>query len=365
MSRTLTYTILFAFVAFVIGQCYIILPTLTQILDVKTLDEHPYLLIVYYVAAISAAIGAGYFDLKYSAKHGLLFSLASASIGMFLLAASRLEIPYLIFAQLFLGMSTGGAFSSLNILAVEHISKLSPHVLLFFYAAFPLGSATVPAVLLSYQQEKMHAWQEIPLYLAFGSLFLFMIAKLIVTETGEQARIGAKLKGLRWMHVPYMLVAFCISIPLTVMQTWGDNSPDAGVAFTSLFLLSMAVGGFLVGLVKIFLPNKYLYPLLAIGAFAGFFIPQPELGPLIVGACAWSLLPLSVYYAERYDPSVKELVSGIIVASYILGKAVIVIDHQLTKYAADSNYSFGYLALLPIILITFIPILLAKRNDTL
>lgn len=353
-------------VAFVMGQVWLVVPNVHQIIlygKKSVLDSsHRLLFLPQVISAILMANVIGHIDYYFGTKRGLLISLILATVGMFFVAVSDGGYAYFIVAQFCIGAAIAGTMSALSILSTFLAKKISASLLLILFAALILGGMTIPSLLDYFLHH--HTWQEIPLYIGFITILLYMIVQLFVEDYRSEEHPKPKTHiRVIWKKIPWRLLFFLALIlsnaisQILLQQLGGDYLTEIKkveektiILLMTTFFLSMGIGAIISAIIDIFTPTRILYPALASCVVLGYILLpfstreyQMFIGTILIGIGVWSLIPFTIFYIHTYLPETEEIATSLLISTYFLGIAIGKIFHNIHHEALRITVHLGLL----------------------
>lgn len=297
------------------------------------------------IVAILGSLLSAKINFSGRVKSVYLCGLAANFASMLLLAGSVVLINHhiaaygiLLSALAFAGLGYGLTAPCLNIYAGLYFPHKLDNATLIVNALVGLGTALAPLSLLLFIALKL--WWGLPLLLTgcFISLFLFTILfKFKEVERqplGSEARLRSIPKEF-WVFAGFSIL---YGIVETVSGNWTivfmkehmDKSITAGSFALAAFWAMITMGRVFFGTIGNALAHRayFLFPLMTAAALLGISMLPPNqivLGVVLSGICGLGcsiLFPLSVSFASRACPAVKNSVPGGIIMCYLLGYAV-------------------------------------------
>lgn len=309
-----------------------------------TSSEYGSLFLPMVVAAILASTLGGPLARSRGLKPLLLAGLGADLLAMALLAASQLAVgnPGLAYAMLLLAMSAlglgfGATLTALNALAMAYFPQRPERALTALHAL--LGAGTALAPLLTALVSGLGAWWALAALLA-ALLGLLLAAGMVSTlataraddqpGTGEPVALAGAIRVLGL----FVLAGIVYGIVETVFANWaliylredtGVSLRAAGYALTAFWTMVTA-GRLLVAAADGWLPPMRVYVALpALMAFAFLWVADADgaAGGIaafaLAGLACSAFLPLSIGFAQACHRDLTELVSGVMMAAYLLG----------------------------------------------
>lgn len=307
-------------------------------------SEYGSLFLPMVAAAILASTLGGPVARRRGLKLVLLAGLGFDFVAMAVLASSQLAIgnPGLAYASLFvamtaLGLGFGAALTALNALAAAYFPERPDRALTALHAL--LGTGTALAPLLVALVTGLGVWWSLPFAVAAVLGILVLVGTRLplapATGTGSAgAREDVTPLGATRMLGLFVAAAIVYGIVETVFANWaviylredaGASVREAGYALTAFWAMVTAgriavavFGGWLSPTrVYAFLPGLMIAALLwiatlgsataGIGAFA------------LAGLACSAFLPLTIGFAQACHRDLAEIVSGVMIAAYMLG----------------------------------------------
>jgi predicted MFS family arabinose efflux permease len=263
---------------------------------------------------------------------------------MTVLAASQLAVgtPGLAYTSLFiamtaLGLGFGAALTALNALAARYFPARPDRAVTALHAL--LGTGTALAPLLAALVSSLGAWWALPLAVATLLAALVLLgARLALAPAAEVAGADATksvtLPGAARILGLFVAAAIVYGIIETIFANWaviylredvGVSVRDAGYALAAFWAL-VTVGRLAVALLGRWLPSARVYTILP-GLMIAAFLWIATVGNAAAGVAAFALaglacsafLPLTIGFAQACRRDLAEIVSGVMIAAYMLG----------------------------------------------
>ncbi|MBA3584338.1 MAG: MFS transporter [Gemmatimonadetes bacterium] len=295
-------------------------------------------------AAIVASTVGGPLARRQGLKRVLLAGLGFDLLAMGMLAASQLAVgtPRLAYGSLLcatgaLGLGFGAALTALNALAAGYFPERSERAVTALHAL--LGTGTALAPLLVALVTGLGAWWALPV--AVAAVLAVLVA--LGTRLSLNPSAGAKSAGGR-QHVGlldavrllglFAAAGIVYGMIETIYANWaviylredaGVSARDAGYALTAFWAM-VTVGRLAVAAVGGRLSPARIYPLLpGLMVLAFLWIALVDGAAAGIGAFALAglacsaFLPLTIGFATACHRDRAEIVSGAMVAAYMLG----------------------------------------------
>jgi|GEM_PF-5009667 len=366
MKTNARQIVILVIVAFIMGQVWLVIPSFYHVImyHKKVVPEAPYAFIFLplVISAIVMANIIGHIDYYFGTKRGLLISLILATAGMFLVAIADGGYVYYVLAQICIGAAIAGTMSALSVLSIFILTKRCSSFLLVLFAAMIFGATTIPSLLDYFL--KHHTWQEIPLYLGFVSILLYMIVQLFVDDTRSEdhprpkGALTATWKKIPWTTVLFLLLVLSNTISQVLLQELGGSylldiksvGERSIIFLMTSYFLSMGVGAILAGVIDTFTPTRILYPVLAGLVLLGYLVlPFAEhvyqmfLATCLIGIGVWSILPLTIFYIHRFLPETEEIATSFLISTYFIGVAISSFFQNVHHSAVKDTFHLGLL----------------------
>jgi len=310
-----------------------------------TSSEYGSLYLPMIVCAILASGLGGALGRRLGLKRIFLLGLTFNLVSMVVLTLSNQFVGHhgaayglLLVATGMLGAGFGATLTPLNIFVVKFFPSKPSTALTSLHATLGFGTALAPLVLTFFIS--MGWWWGLPV--GVGGLFLL----LGVTSLGQSLEVehdgdGPGHEGLssllRVMPPRFWVYAGIVvlyGVCETVLGNWatiylhedkGLSLSQAGFALATFWAM-VTVGRVLVAAVSFWFPSHWIYcalPIMILGAFLGIPMIDGPVGNLVAfgfaGLACSAFLPLSISLAEQEFWKVAEVVSGGLIAAYMLG----------------------------------------------
>ena len=348
MSRRLDIPLIYA-AGLVQGLALVTFPAAGVILTSPSFhnlssSEYGSLFLPMVVAAILASSLSGPVARRRSLKAVLLTGLSFDLLAMTGLAASQLAIgnPAVAYASLFiamtaLGLGFGATLTALNALAAAYFPERSDRALTALHAL--LGTGTALAPLLVALVTGLGIWWSLPLAVAallaalvLAGTRLSATASVRAQDTGTGRDIT--LAGATRLLGLFVAAGIVYGIVETIFANWaliylredaGVSVRDAGYALTAFWAM-VTIGRLAVAALGARLSPTRVYillPCLMIIAFlwiATVGNAAAGIGAFALAGLACSaFLPMTIGFAQARYRDLSEIVSGIMIAAYMLG----------------------------------------------
>jgi predicted MFS family arabinose efflux permease len=287
------------------------------------------------VAAILASTLGGPMARRRGLKRLLLAGLGFDLLAMTVLAASQLAVgtPGLAYTSLFiamtaLGLGFGAALTALNALAARYFPARPDRAVTALHAL--LGTGTALAPLLAALVSSLGAWWALPLAVATLLAALVLLgARLALAPAAEVAGADATksvtLPGAARIVYGIIETIFANWAVIYLREDVGVSVRDAGYALAAFWAL-VTVGRLAVALLGRWLPSARVYTILP-GLMIAAFLWIATVGNAAAGVAAFALaglacsafLPLTIGFAQACRRDLAEIVSGVMIAAYMLG----------------------------------------------
>lgn len=307
-------------------------------------SEYGSLFLPMVIAAILASTLGGPLARRWGLKPVLLAGLGADLLAMTLLAASQLAVgnPGLAYAALLLAMTAlglgfGATLTALNALAMAYFPQRPERALTALHAL--LGTGTALAPLLTALVSGLGAWWALAAFLAavLGLLLAAgMFSALAPARAADAPGTGkpVALAGAIRILGLFVLAGIVYGIVETIFANWvviylredaGVSVRAAGYALTAFWAMVTA-GRLLLAVAGGWLPPTRVYVILP-GLMIIAFLWAASVGDAASGIAAFGLaglacsafLPLSIGFAQACHRDLTELVSGVMMAAYLLG----------------------------------------------
>lgn len=347
MHRRLEITLIYA-AGLVQGLALVVFPAASGIFTSPdfhnlTSSEYGSLFLPMVVAAILASTLSGPAARRRGLKAVLLAGLGCDLLAVALLAASQLAVgdhglayAALLLAMTALGLGFGSALTALNALAMAYFPERPERALTALHAL--LGTGTALAPLLVALVSGFGAWWALPIAIAavLGVLVTGGIALPLAPAAADNGGAGEPVTFPDAVRMLGLFVAAGIiyGIVETLFANWaviylredaGVTVRTAGYALTAFWvmvtagrLLVAAAGGWLSpARVYVILPGLMIVAFLWIARVDG---AATGIGAFALAGLACSaFLPLSIGFAQACHRNLAEIVSGVMIAAYMLG----------------------------------------------
>jgi MFS transporter, FHS family, glucose/mannose:H+ symporter len=309
-------------------------------------SEYGSLFLPMVIAAILASIVGGPLARRWGLKPVLLAGLGANLLAMALLATSQgavgepgLAYAVLLLAMTALGLGFGATLTALNALAMASFPQRPERALTALHAL--LGTGTALAPLLTALVTGLGAWWALAAILA-GVLGLLLAAGTVSALAPARARAAdasgtgkpVALTGAIRVLGLFVVAGILYGIVETVFANWaviylredaGVSVRAAGYALTAFWamvtagrLLLAVAGGWLAPTrVYVALPGLMIVAFLGVAAADGAAAGIAAFA--LAGLACSAFLPLSIGFAQACHRDLTELVSGVMVAAYLLG----------------------------------------------
>lgn len=307
-------------------------------------SEYGSLFLPMVVAAILASTLGGLLARRWGLKPLLLAGLGADLLAMLLLASSQLTIgnsglayATLLLAMTALGLGFGTTLTALNALAMGHFPERPERALTALHAL--LGTGTALAPLLTALVGGLGAWWALAAALAVVLSLLLVgglmsaLAPAKATDAPDTAEPVALTSAIRMLSL-FVIAAIVYGIVETLFANWaliylredaGVSVRAAGYALTAFWAMVTA-GRLLVATASGWLSPTRVYVALP-GLMIVAFVWVASVDGATVGIAAFALaglacsafLPLSIGFAQACHRDLTELVSGVMMAAYLLG----------------------------------------------
>lgn len=296
------------------------------------------------VAAILASTFGGPLARRRGLKLVLLAGLGFDLLAMAVLAASQLAVGYpgLAYAALFiamtaLGLGFGSALTALNALAAAYFPERPDRALTALHAL--LGTGTALAPLLVALVTGLGAWWSLPAAVAVVlAVLVWAGTRLPLAPVAAADAVGARedvtLLGAARVLGVFVAAAIVYGIVETIFANWaviylredaGVSVREAGYALTAFWAM-VTTGRLAVAALGGRLSTARVYAILP-GLMIVAFLWIATVGSAAAGIGAFALaglacsafLPLTIGFAQARHPELSEIVSGVMVAAYMLG----------------------------------------------
>lgn len=305
-------------------------------------SEYGTLFLPMVVAAIVGSLAAGPLARRLGRKPVLVAGLGFNLVAMAVLAMSQTVVGdharaygTLLTAMTALGFGFGSTLTILNTLSAGFFPEHSTRALTALHAL--LGTGTALAPLLVAFVTRLGAWWTLPVGVAVALALLVVgaVGATLDKETGAaEERRTVTLRSALGTLWPFAVAAIVYGAIETIYANWaiiflredvGASVRWAGYALAGFWAM-VTVGRVGAALLADRLGSHRVYlalPVLMLGAFLWISVVDGEhAGVLAFGlaglACS-AFLPMTIGFAERAHRDLAEIVSGAVVAAYMLG----------------------------------------------
>jgi len=300
------------------------------------------------ICAILASSLAGALARRWSLKRifvlGLVFNMTSMAVlalSNAFVATHTMAYGCLLAAMAALGAGFGATITALNTYATSFFPGKSDTALTALHAMLGIGTALAPLLLGVFVS--LGVWWGDPIailgfFLALG--FASLVPQLEGPPAAQEPRPGgplALLRGLPQRIYGYAAIAVLYGICETIFGNWatiylhegkGLSVQWAGFALATFWSMVTA-GRVLMAAVAVWLSPQRIYlamPILICGAFLIIPMVRGDTGNVIAfgvaGLACSAFLPLSISFATQEFPQMVEVVSGGMMAAFMLGFGV-------------------------------------------
>lgn len=299
-------------------------------------SEYGSLFIPMIVAAVLASLASGPLARRWTPKRVYLLGLGADVLAMAAYAGSALLIPGPVYITLFaamtlLGFGFGFTVSTINVFVAGFFPERADTALTALHALLGTGTALAPligAVLLAPEH-----WWALPAGVAAGAALVLAlsVAQPLEARAAESATVEGGVPGLLWVFAAAALLygvaesLFANWATLYVSETEG-LSPETGGLVLATFWAMVTAGRILAAILSRWIQARWIYRVLPV-LIAVAFVAVPLLGGAAGNVIAFGLgglacsafLPLSIGFGTETHPDLAELVSGGLMAAYLLG----------------------------------------------
>lgn len=269
---------------------------------------------------------------------GLLFNLLSMALYAsteFFLDSYLIDFILLLLALFTLGLGFGQTVTIINTYAIEFYPTHSATALPILHSFLGMGTALSPLIFNYFSSHDK--WWGDPLLLAVIFLLLIIAGNLILPEKKVLNRNGGASKPTYNLPIIFWLfvgTTFLYGICETVFGNWaviylqrgkGLTAQDAAFGL-SLFWAMVTAGRVIISLVSLWISPSKIFALLPIMICIAFILIPQVHGKLpnilaygFAGLACSGCFPLSFSLAGSRFPAYVSIVSGSLMASYMLG----------------------------------------------
>ena len=310
-----------------------------------TSSEYGTLFVPMILCAIVASGVGGALAHRLGLKQLFLLGLTSNFLSMSLLALSNgfvgqhsLAYGLLLLAMAVLGAGFGVTLTSLNTYAMAFFPSRPSAALASLHAVLGIGTALAPLLLAVFAG--MGWWWGLPV--GIGLLFMILTVTsagypLEVTHPAKEERHAGLISLLRALPARFWIfsgIVLLYGTCETIFGNWatiylhedkGLSLQEAGFALAAFWAM-VTVGRVVVAAASIWLSAWRIYPALPV-MILGAFLSIPAIGGAMgnvvafgfAGLACSAFLPLSISFAEQEFSEMAEVVSGGLIAAYMLG----------------------------------------------
>ncbi len=332
------------------GICFVVFPAAGNIFTDPefhhlTSSDYASLFLPMIVCAILASSLGGTLARRFGLKRVFMCGLASNFISMVLLALSArfVELPGVAYGRLLVslagtGVRIGATPTALNAYAVNYFPAKSHAAVAGVYSLTGIGGTIAPVLLAV--SVGLGSWWGLPFAVGVGFLILFLACLTLPLEIAipEEGSTGGEGSGrsqalpLRfWCYAgTILLYGICEAViadwaPIYLHDEKGLSSQWAAFAL-SMFWAALTAGRLLVTAVSLWFSVRWLFatmPALMLACFLGIPMVEGNMGNIVAfglaGLVCSAFLPLCISFAEKEFPEATERVSGLMMASLLLG----------------------------------------------
>jgi fucose permease len=342
------------------------------------------------VGAIIASLVGGKMAAKWGLQIVYLKGLCCNTISLFLFALSsfflhqhQTDFVILLIALFFLGLGFGGTLTTLNAYIAQFFPTKISTAMTGLHSLLGLGTAIAPLLLNAFINHKV--WWGDPLLLALTFVLLFIIGAGILQKGAFSSvkntsyKVQPTWRSVHWLLWIYISIIFLYGICETVFGNWatiylhhdkGLSPRDAAWAL-SLFWAMVTVGrifvtgiSFWISPAKIFL----LLPFLILIAFIVIPLAAGSVSNIFVfgfaGVACSACFPLSISFAEHDFSAMTSVVSGRLMAGYMLGYgfAAYGVGWLQESFSISLEYIYRASAIIALVMAIFVMILTKIRR---
>lgn len=313
-------------------------------------SEYGSLFLPMIVTAVLASTASGPLARRWTARRVFLVGLAANTISMALFAATAVVLPgnaypWLVGAMGALGLGFGFTVAIVNVFATGFFPRSSDTALTALHAV--LGTGTALAPLIGGVWLAPERWWILPSGVAAAALGLLAwgFARPL-RHTGTYPEASAPEPGelvaahaLPRERIPPFLWGFALAVALygvaeSLFANWATLyvsgtaalSPDVAGLALAVFWAMLTVGRIVASLLSRRVPSHVIYRVLPVSiAVALVAVPRLEGATGVVtafglaGLACSAFLPLSISLASDLRPDLGALISGTLMATYLLG----------------------------------------------
>jgi len=267
-----------------------------------------------------------------------LVSMAVLALSQRFVTSHNVAYGLLLVATAALGAGFGTTLMALNTYVEKFFPKTSTVAIPALHAFLGTGSALAPVLVAIFV---VTAWWLLPLAVACGFLILGLASlsqPLSAAPAGGTRRAAGALRrrrpGCLWL---YAAAVFLYGICETIFGTWATiylrgtmhvSLVSAELALTAFWAL-VTTGRVATAVISVWIAARWIYRILPVVIFAAFLgIPMVSHDATMaivafgVGLGCSAFFPLSISLAEQKGSAHAAVVSGEIVAAYMVGYGV-------------------------------------------
>jgi fucose permease len=297
------------------------------------------------IGAILASFLGGLAAKQWSLKGVLLLGLLFNALSMALLSGSSLflqqqneDYSLLLVGMGCLGIGFGGTLTTLNTYVAEFFPERIPVAMSALHSLLGLGTALAPLLLQLFIF--WGAWWGAPLLISLLFVLLILLSVLANLRVALVSK-GVKISAQHPMRSTLFWVFVCIGLLYgfseTVFGNWstifmhqseGISMEQANFALSTMWAL-VTIGRIIIAIGSVWVSPRWTYLTLTILIVIALFSMSAITGPgtaifimALAGIACSGMLPLTVSFGTMNFPSMKEVISGIIVSAYMLGYGI-------------------------------------------
>lgn len=327
------------------GLAIVIVPAASTLLtkaDYQGLSNQEYgaLFLPEIIGAVLLSVMGGVYAKKKGIQPLLYTGLVTNLLGAFLLSSSsllyhehKLDYTLLLLSLLMLGAGFGATLTSLNTMMARLFPDKTATAITSLHASLGVGTALSP--LLLDLALKLNHWWIAPIVIGVGFLLLlvlFRLSKPVNIHVHQKAKkTEKKLPATLWLFIISMfLYGFCETVignwsPIYLKSVKHLSIANANIAL-SAFWACVTIGRIVLSVISQWVSFRIFYLGLPIFLILIFFLIPPIEGTWeniaifsLAGLACSALFPLNVSFGEQSFPTIQIIVSGSLMASYMLG----------------------------------------------
>lgn len=297
-------------------------------------------------AILGSSLGAGIarrLGLKSLLQLGLISNLVSMSVlllSQFFTTNHEVAYALLLTAMVALGTGFGTILTAIQTYAAEFFPKKTDVAIMALQSLLGLGTALAPLLVAFFVG--VAVWWLLPVVVGLGFLLLVLMSlkqplQIVPASNESTSTERGTLTFLQELPARFWLfagIAILYGICETLFGNWATiylhedkrfPLQDASFAL-SAFWIMVTAGRIVVTFISIWVSNRWIYRTLpALILIALVIIPRTNttvesiLAYGFAGLACSAFLPLSVSFAQQKFPRILEIVSGWVMAAYMLG----------------------------------------------